>query len=445
MVKYGRISLFLVSYSYMGQFFSQHWSRIITIFVTAGLLLSPVFVHAETVNLPTAPAGQLWHYQCIDTMKVSRDSAREFLSKPAYADTFIAKEVAMVKSLGANCIALGTPYDEEFVPLLAKWVQAARQHGLLVWFRGNFAGWEGWFGYAKLKNGAEHSAKLADFITKHADLFVEGDILSPAPEAENGILGNPWRSDAAKQQLKDFVWQSSDACQKAVMSIGKKIHCGYFSANGDVARDIYNQTVLQKAGAVTVIDHYVSTSQRMGRDLDAYVAKHNLPIMVGEFGAPIPDINGKMTEAQQAQFVDELFREFYTHKKTVIGVNYWVLRGGSTSILNDDGTERQVANVIRNYFMPGQLAGKVVDGIGRPVKNAAVSTGDGMTRTTTGTGGGFLITAPVGGVELTATAEGYTSANLRTESVQGGKTTVEIRVDPLKPSLWYKIRAKLHL
>lgn len=409
------------------------------------LLLSASWRSSFAESLPTPPAGQLWHYQCIDTMKVSRDSAREFLSKPEYATNFIAKEVAEIKSLGATCIAIDTPYDEEFVPLIEKWVSASRQQGLNIWFRGNFSGWEGWFNYPKLKNGTEHSTRLSQFIMHHPNLFADGDILSPAPEAENGILGNPWRTEASKQQLRDFVWQSSDACQKAIAGINKKVHCGWFSANGDVARDIYNRDVLQKAGAVTVIDHYVSTSSRMGRDLDTYAKKQGLPIMIGEFGAPILDINGPMSESQQAQFVGELFRQFYTHKSNVIGVNYWVLRGGSTSILNDDGTERQVANVIRDYFMPGQITGKVVDGLGRVIKGAVVSTGDGVTQVTTDDKGEYTIFAPAGGLDITATKDSYTTVNSRTESVRAGKTTVDIRLDPLKPSLWYKIRAKLHL
>lgn len=402
-------------------------------------------VSTAAPSLPVPPPSQLWHYQCIDTMKVSRDSAREFLSKPEYATNFIAKEVAEIKSLGATCIAIATPYDEEFVPLLAKWVAASRQHGLNIWFRGNFSGWEGWFNYPKLKNGAEHSAKLSEFITKHADLFQDGDILSPAPEAENGILGNPWRTEASKQQLRDFVWQSSDACQKGIAAINKKVHCGWFSANGDVARDIYNHDLLQKAGAVTVIDHYVSSSQRMGSDLNKYASKHGLPIMVGEFGAPIPDINGNMNEAQQAQFIGELFRQFYTHKSTVIGVNYWVLRGGSTSILNDDGSERQVANIIRDYFMPGQITGRVEDGLGKAMKGATISTGDGVTQVTTNDKGEYTISAPAGGLDISVTKDSYTTVSARTESVRGSKTTVNIRIDPTKPSFWYKVRAKLRL
>src|SRR6266516_910341 len=63
----------------------------------------------------------LWQYQCIDTMKLSRDGARSLIIKPDYHET-IKKTVDAIAGMGANCIALGTPYDEEFVPYLAEWV-----------------------------------------------------------------------------------------------------------------------------------------------------------------------------------------------------------------------------------------------------------------------------------------------------------------------------------
>lgn len=391
------------------------------------------------------PAGQLWSYQCIDTMKYSRDSAREFMSKPEYANTFISNELRIVKSLGATCVSIATPYDEEFIPLLTKWVDVARTYGLGVWFRGNFAGWEGWFSYPKLKSTAEHNAKLTEFVTKHPDLFKDGDILSPAPEAENGLLGNPWRSKAASQQLRDFVVSSTQNCKAALAQIKKNIPCGYFSANGDVARDVYNHDVLEINGGLTVIDHYVSSSEKMGKDLDAYASKHQLPIMIGEFGAPIPDINGKMTEVQQADFIRQLLHQFYTHKNTIVGINYWVLRGGSTSLLNDDGSERLAANVVRDFLMPGIIVGRAVDGVGKPAKNISIRTGDGVIETKTDSNGNFTITAPAGIVQLFAEGGGYISTDMWTESVRGGKTTVKLLIHPTKQTLLYKLRAKLHL
>lgn len=396
-----------------------------------------------TPALPEPPLGQLWHFQCIDTMKYSRDAAREFLDGPTRSAQFIAEEVGIIKSLGATCVSVGTPYDEEFVPLLRQWTTAIHAAGLKVWFRGNFAGWEGWFSYPLLKSADEHYSKTYAFIVDHPDLFAEGDIFSPAPEAENGLLGSPWVSNSARKALVDFAWRASDTCQRAVVAIHKKVHCGYFSANGDVARDIYTRDVLQKAGAVTVIDHYIPSTAQYGRDLDAYAKKHGLPIVIGEFGAPIPDLHGTLNEQEQAQYVNELFRQLYVHKKQILGLNYWVLRGGSTQLLNTDGSERAVMQVIRDYFMPGQLVGTVVDGIGRPVKSVVVTTGDGVQSVQTDAKGGFTLSVPPGALELQAGANAYNSVTQRVETVRGQQTAVKLIVHPTKPSLWYKLRAKM--
>lgn len=394
-------------------------------------------------SLPEPPLGQLWHFQCIDTMKFSRDAAREFLADPVGSQKFIANEVSIIKSMGATCVSVGTPYDAEFLPLLQQWTTAVHSAGMQVWFRGNFAGWEGWFNYPSLRNADEHYNKTYSFITSQSNLFVEGDIFSPAPEAENGLLGSPWASDSARKALLDFVWKSSDACQKAVGAIRKNIHCGYFSANGDVARDIYTRDVLQKAGAVTVIDHYIPSVVQYGKDLDEYAQKHGLPIVIGEFGAPIPDLNGQMTEQEQAQYVGELLRQFYTHKKQILGLNYWVLRGGSTQLLNSDGSERAVMEVVRDYFKPGQIIGTVVDGIGRPVKNAVVTTGDGVQFIQTNAKGSFSLSIPPGAVDLQVRAHAFNSTTQRVETTRDQKTMVKIVIHPTKPSLWYRLRAKI--
>lgn len=398
---------------------------------------------AQGSVLPEPPAGRLWHFQCIDTMKYSRDAARDYLNDPKRAEIFINKEVDIIKSLGTTCVSVGTPYDEEFIPYLRQWVNIVHSKGLNVWFRGNFSAWENWFSYGYLKNPEDHHAKLNFFITHHQDLFANGDILSPAPEAENGVLGNPWASSASAEALREFVWKSADTCQQAILAIKKQVSCGYFSANGDVARDIYNHDLLQKAGAVTVIDHYISSTVKYGQDLDLYAQKHGLPIVIGEFGAPIPDLNGDMNEDEQARFVGELFRQFYVHKKQILGLNYWVLRGGSTRLINDDGSERKVMEVVRDYFMPGQIAGTVVDGIGRKVKNAVITTSDGVQQISANKKGEFILNLPPGSVELTVASKGYSSSVARVETTRAGKSVVKVIVHPIKPSLWYRLRAKL--
>lgn len=402
-------------------------------------------VASSGTGLPQPPAGQLWHFQCVDTMKYSRDAAREFLGDLTHAQQFVSKEVAEIQSLGATCVSVATPYDDEFLPFLKIWANTTHAAGLKVWFRGNFSGWEGWFSYPPLKSPDEHHTKLTAFILGNADLFSEGDILSPAPEAENGMLGNPWATSSAAQQLRDFVWKSADTCQKAITAIGKKVNCGYFSANGDVARDVYNHDLLKKAGGVTAIDHYISSASKYGQDLDLYAQKHGLPIVVGEFGAPIGDINGNMTENQQAQFIADMLRQMYTHKNQILGINYWVLRGGSTALLNPDGTERKVAEVVRDYMKPGVVRGRVVDGLGRAVKNLTVTTGDGVQQVQTDGGGNFVFSFPPGAIDVLTANGTYVATTTRVGAGRGGVAVVTITVQPTKPSWWYRMRLKAKL
>src|SRR5260221_677152 len=128
----------------------------------------------STFEKPTT----LWQYQCIDTMKLSRDGARSLIKKSDYQQT-IKKTVDAISGMGANCIAIGTPYDEEFVPYLTDWVKASREAHLHIWFRGNFSAWEGWFSYPKGMTPQEQLTKTRQFITSHSDLFADGDVFTP--------------------------------------------------------------------------------------------------------------------------------------------------------------------------------------------------------------------------------------------------------------------------
>src|SRR3972149_11347222 len=91
---------------------------------------------------------RFFQVQSIDTMKYSRDVAREKLKDFSY-DKEIETQVKNIAETGASHVAIATPYDDEFLPFLRRWVKAAREKGLNVWFRGNFSGWENWFDYEK--------------------------------------------------------------------------------------------------------------------------------------------------------------------------------------------------------------------------------------------------------------------------------------------------------
>jgi hypothetical protein len=144
---------------------------------------------------------------------------------------------------------------------------------------------------------------------------------------------------------------SYDNCFVSFKKINKNVKCGYFSTNGDIAKETLTQETVRKTGDVIVIDHYVNSAQKMSADLDYLNNKFpGTKIVIGEFGAPIEDINGAMTEQEQADFIEQLLLVFIEHKTQVIGVNYWLISGGKTGIYNQDKSPRLLAEVIKIYF-----------------------------------------------------------------------------------------------
>src|SRR5258708_35192946 len=114
------------------------------------LIMQTLFPQIAVVK----PAPKRWQIESIDTMKYSRDMARADLTSSNFASD-AEKQMADIAATGANYVAIDTPYDDEFLPVLQVWVRAARENGLHVWFRGNFSGWEGGFNYSKLDEATE--------------------------------------------------------------------------------------------------------------------------------------------------------------------------------------------------------------------------------------------------------------------------------------------------
>lgn len=308
---------------------------------------------AATPETAAAIPPNTWGFTSIDTMKISRDRAREGVSQ-----TDIDYLVSEVAKTGATHVGIGTPYDEEFLPALTQWVTAARNNNLNVWFRGNFSGWEGWFEHQPFTDTNEHHEKTKAFITAHVELFQEGDIFTSAPEPENGykggVIGPFWDSEENKTALRNFLIESYNICKEAFTQIGMAdlVKFGYFSMNGDVAKALTNE-VVEQIGNVVVIDHYVQDSEKMSSWIaELHQLYPNAEVVIGEFGAPIPDLNGEMDEEQQAAFIELLFQNILLHK--VAGLNYWSLKDGSTALLNGDGSERLAYEMVKKYYTANQ-------------------------------------------------------------------------------------------
>ena len=155
--------------------------KILLVLLTSALI-SPMNIFAQETD-------SYWEIQSIDTMKFSRDLARERNGDEVFRK-IIETNVQKIADVGANYVAIGTPYDEEFLPYLKVWVHAVRSSGLKVWFRGNLSGWEGWFDYPSV-SPQDHIEQIEEFIVNNSDLFEDGDIFTSCTECENGVLGDP--------------------------------------------------------------------------------------------------------------------------------------------------------------------------------------------------------------------------------------------------------------
>lgn len=292
-------------------------------------------------------ANRSWEIRSIDTMKYSRDRARLKLNYESFY-AVIDKQMANITGTGANYVAIGTPYDEEFRPMLARWVAAARKYKLRVWFRGNFSGWEGWFNYPKIDR-LNHIAKTKQFITDNQDLFADGDIFTSCPECEHGArveLSNP----QSLEEHKAFLITEQEVAKEGFAQIGKKVETGYYSMNGDLASVLMDRETTSALGGVVVIDHYVETPEKLAQDIRELAKKSGGKVILGEFGAPIPDIHGKMTEEEQNAWIHLALTEIAAIPE-LIGVNYWVNIDGTTALWNNDGSERAAVKTVRDFYL----------------------------------------------------------------------------------------------
>ncbi|HVZ12489.1 MAG TPA: hypothetical protein VG965_05655 [Patescibacteria group bacterium] len=378
----------------------------------------------------SSPVTRWWRFQSIDTMKFSRDLSREKLNDPAFMATIDA-QVKNIADLGATHVAIATPYDEEFYPMLEHWVAAARKYHLNVWFRGNFSGWEGWFNYSKITR-EQHMSMTKSFILKHPDIFENGDIFTACPECENGGPGDP-RQTGDIDGFRQFMIDEYKVTKSAFHSIGKNVASNYDSMNGDVARAVMDHATTAAMDGVVTIDHYVSTPEKLTSDIKAISAESGGSIVLGEFGAPIPDINGDMTDEQQKQWVADAFSKLISTPE-LIGVNYWTNIGSTTSIWNDNGTARSVSEVIKTAYNPENASGVISDELGDGISNAYIIIGD-KTYFTDKNG---MFTVPIVGVSESARVEADNYFGTTISVKPSGKQTITLKRE--KEDIIFKLR-----
>lgn len=412
---------------------------IIVFFVLLIYLILPQDSPRNTlIQSQTTSPETLWEYQCIDTMKTSRDKARAWKDREDL-DDHINWEMDSIVDMGGNCVALDTPYDEEFKPVLQKWVNSARTHNLKVWYRGNFSSWEGWFEYPKGMTTEEHNKKTFEFIVKNPELFKDGDIFTPSPEAENGGPFNQVEKDE-HEVFRTYLISEYQNAKKAFAEIDKDVKVNWLSMNGGFAKRMFDQPTLDKLDRVVSLDHYIKTSPEMGEYINYFYDTFKTKSVIGEFGAPIPDINGKMTEKEQAAFTDELFYELYKHKDKVIGLNYWTLYDGSTALYNQDLSPRPAVDVIRNYFKPMIVDGKIVNDLDENLSGAVIETEDKISKTTADESGHFKLLLPSKKVNLVITHPNLSEEKVSVTPNDKRKVSLEVKLYQNSPSIIYQLK-----
>ncbi len=358
--------------------------------------------------VPPVFSASWWDVQVIDTMKYSRDLSREKLYD-AHFTSEITAQMKNIAQTGATHVGIATPYDEEFLPILRRWVAAARAEGLHVWFRGNWSGWEGWFEYPRIGR-EDHIAKTKDFLKHHADLFEDGDMFSACPECENGGPGDP-RTTGDIAGYRQFIIAEYQVTKSAFNAMHKDVASNWQSMNADVARVVMDKDTTHAMDGLVVIDHYVRDPKQVAKDIAQIAKQSGGKIALGEFGAPIPDLHGRMTESQQSQWVASALQDLAL-SSDLVGISYWTNMLGSTKLWNDDGSSRAVVGVLTQYYLPKTIRGTVTGTWGRFLRKAQITSSEGVA-VESDVSGTFVIPYLKSPIDLTVTYDGYANTTRR--------------------------------
>jgi hypothetical protein len=297
-----------------------------------------------------------WDIKSVSSMKETKDK----ICSPDDSE-FISKWVDKAKELGANYVAVETPYDNpncgDSLAYTKAWVNIIRSKGLKVWHRHMYLPFEGIYNTSK-DNSIDYLQKISTYIKNNPDIFAPDDIFTPQPEPQNGGISGLTYCDQGVCQFSSIAnfnqWlrDAIDASENAFVSIGLggKIKIGYYGFDGFVAwgsnnpdwHGILEDATVQKMGNITV-DHYPELiGQTMKQGLDELQTRYpNTPIIIGEWGSV------GSTDTQQ-----QVLNSMAAAKRPgVVGFNYWHLgMGGNESLINSDFTNRSQFDEVQSFF-----------------------------------------------------------------------------------------------
>lgn len=325
---------------------------------------------AENSRLKQDVEDEYLKFKSIDIMQWSRDRFREWQDSGQPTREQIKAVVKAAKSMNPTHIAIGTPYDKEFNEYLKIWVEEIRKQGLKVWFRGNFAGWEGWYDYPVDVTEEKHLVMTKEFILKNGSLFEDGDSFTSCPECENGAGGDP-RFTGNYGQHNAFLQAQQQVMKEAFKTINKRVFTNWQSMNGDIALQILDPVTVESLGGVITLDHYVSP-QRMDRDLSVLADKFpGAKVFIGEYGA---ELVAHGSVEQQEEILQQMFEVLDKHKDQVIGFNYWSINRSSTALIDDEFQVNLAGKFLAKKYGFETVEGRVVNDKGNPLANVAIHT-----------------------------------------------------------------------
>ncbi|MBV9526039.1 MAG: hypothetical protein JOZ46_09545 [Candidatus Dormibacteraeota bacterium] len=274
---------------------------------------------------------------------------------PVFIYTLIEDE----KALGANAATVDMPYDgpdgyAECQPVdpaayESTWVSAIHQVGLRVWFRQAWNTWAAYYGEPKFSyatspsvpyegaggaadvlSGADtgsYLAKTYHFILDHASYFANGDIFTPASEADGAGIGpNPGCAAALCEfpsipEFNRFLRDSLTVDREAFKQIGVDVFVGLFGTSCEYLDRLEPDTVT--AMGIVSTDCYVPSAARLLRDLDTMHETYGSPVVLSEWG----DIWDEAREPQTQDSVSQAL-EAVVKSPFVGGMGYWQGIGG---------------------------------------------------------------------------------------------------------------------
>lgn len=325
--------------------------------VTPSATATPIPTLAPTPPPSGGSGSTAWSIKSVSSMKETKDKICN-QDSISFINSWIDKAV----QLGANYIAVETPYDNpacgSSVAYTKAWVDAIHARGLYVWHRHMPLAFEGIYDVTK-NSSINYLPLIADYIKTNPTFFKAGDIFSPIPEPQNGgisgitycpqnicIFGS---ASIFNKWLRDAMTTSESAFGS--IGLGGKMKIGYFGFDGFVAwgdnnpdwHGILEDSTVQAMGNIT-IDHYPEiVGDTMENDLNEIQTKYpNMPIIIGEWGTITGgDITAQVYKSMQAAI-----------RPNVIGFNYWHMgMGGNEKLINDDFTNRANFDAVKSFFL----------------------------------------------------------------------------------------------